>query len=241
MSGLLSWVLGPRDAERGRAKGWDDRVESPEAFRERLLREHVPPSYRPMLHLLATVAPGVASLAWVLATGLQGPRAVEWLTVPATFVVANLFEWRVHKNLLHRRWKPAAILYDRHTPIHHRLYREDKMAMESDREWIFVLMPAFAVAGVVATTAPIAWVLATLTTPTVGKLFLVTAAGYAVAYEVTHLAYHLPDDHPVGKLGLIQKLKRHHARHHDPKRMQNWNFNVTVPLADWLFGTIAKD
>jgi hypothetical protein len=241
MSGLLDWVLGPRDKQRGQQKSWDDAAESPEAFRERMLREQVPETYRPLVHLFFTVAPAVGSLAWVCASGLRGAKASEWLTVPITFVGANLFEWRIHKVLLHKRWKPAAILYDRHTPVHHRIYREDDMAMRSDKEWMFVLMPAFAVGSVVAMTAPLAWAIAKVTTPNVGKLFLVTAASYMVGYELTHLAYHLPDDHPVAKLEIIRMLKRHHARHHDPKRMQKWNFNVTVPLGDWLFGTTAKD
>lgn len=241
LSGLLERVMGPRDRRRGERKGWDDAVEDAEAFRERMLREQVPASYRPRLHLAFTVAPGVGTLAWVLATGLRRPRPVEWLTVPVTFVAANFFEWRVHKHLLHRRWRPAAVLYDRHTPVHHRIYREENMAMRSEREWRFVLMPAFAVGGVVALTAPIAWALGKVTSPNAGKLFLVTAASYMVGYELTHLAYHLPDDHPVARLGLLKLLKRHHARHHDPRRMQRENFNVTVPLADWILGTMAAD
>ena len=27
--------------------------------------------------------------------------------------------------------------------------------------------------------------------------------------------------------------------HHDPKLMQRWNMNVTVPLWDWVRGTVA--
>jgi hypothetical protein len=241
LAGLLERVLGPRDKRRGQSKGWDDADEDAAAFRERMLREEVPASYRPLGHLFFTVAPGVGALLWAASTGLRDPKPVEWLTVPVTFLVANVFEWQVHKSVLHRRWTPAAILYDRHTPIHHRLYREEDMAMRSDKEWRFVLMPAFAVGSVVAMTAPLAWAIAKATTPNVGKLFLVTAASYMVGYELTHLAYHLPDDHPIAKIPLIQRLRRHHARHHDPRRMQRWNFNVTVPLADWLFGTTAED
>src|SRR4051812_10219892 len=109
MSALIDRMLGPRDKRRGQSKRWDDEVESPEAFRERMLGEQVPDGYAPLRHLFFTVAPGVGALAWAFATGLDDAKAVEWLAVPATFVIANMFEWRVHKNLLHRRWKPAAI------------------------------------------------------------------------------------------------------------------------------------
>ena len=61
---------------------------------------------------------------------------------------------------------------------------------------------------------------------------------YVIAYEVTHLLYHLPEA-LVGDSRLVRVLKEHHARHHDPRLMQKWNFNVTVPLADWVLKTIA--
>ncbi len=38
---------------------------------------------------------------------------------------------------------------------------------------------------------------------------------------------------------IIRALRTHHARHHDPRLMQRWNFNVTVPLFDAVMGTIA--
>jgi len=34
-------------------------------------------------------------------------------------------------------------------------------------------------------------------------------------------------------------LRRHHAAHHDPRLMTRYNFNVTFPIADRLFGTVA--
>ena len=36
-------------------------------------------------------------------------------------------------------------------------------------------------------------------------------------------------------------LRRHHALHHDPKLMQKWNFNVSLPLWDLVRGTIARE
>ena len=37
---------------------------------------------------------------------------------------------------------------------------------------------------------------------------------------------------------ILGVLRRHHAWHHTPELMQRWNFNVTVPLADWILRTI---
>ena len=44
-------------------------------------------------------------------------------------------------------------------------------------------------------------------------------------------------DSPIGRSGIIGVLRRHHALHHTPELMQHWNFNVTVPLADWILRT----
>ena len=63
---------------------------------------------------------------------------------------------------------------------------------------------------------------------------------YVVSYEWLHLSFHLPATHFIARLGVVKKLKRHHATHHDPRLMQKWNFNVTVPLWDWVRGTIWR-
>jgi len=36
-------------------------------------------------------------------------------------------------------------------------------------------------------------------------------------------------------------LREHHRRHHHPALMQKWNFNVTVPLFDWVHRTLAPE
>jgi sterol desaturase/sphingolipid hydroxylase (fatty acid hydroxylase superfamily) len=64
-----------------------------------------------------------------------------------------------------------------------------------------------------------------------------TVGSYTSFYEVTHLTYHLPKEHLLQRIGLIRWLSRHHARHHDQSLMAKWNFNVTVPLWDFLLRT----
>ncbi|HUE39224.1 MAG TPA: hypothetical protein VMR29_06945, partial [Candidatus Binatia bacterium] len=60
-------------------------------------------------------------------------------------------------------------------------------------------------------------------------------------YELSHLSYHLPPTSFVGRRWLVRVLRQHHARHHDPRLMQRWNFNVTIPFWDWVQGTIVAD
>ena len=57
-------------------------------------------------------------------------------------------------------------------------------------------------------------------------------------YEWLHLLHHSPPEGPVAGSRWARWLRRHHARHHDPTRMQQGNFNISLPLFDFLVGTV---
>jgi hypothetical protein len=194
--------------------------------------------YNPWCHLAATTGIGLAVLI-VASLNVHGIRPVELLIIPGVFLMSNGFEWRVHKYVLHRRLWPVQVIYDRHTPEHHAIYMTNDMSIRSTQEFRLVLMPAMGILGIVIATTPIAYGVRLLFGANVGWLFLVSAALYMVLYEVSHLSYHLPPESFVGRRRLVRWLREHHARHHDPRLMQKWNFNVTIPLFDWLYGTIA--
>lgn len=201
----------------------------------------VPRWYSPYWHLAGTA--GIGVLAITLAVlNLHAVRWTQLLVVPPILVFANFFEWWAHKNVLHRpRW-PFGILYDKHTPLHHRIYRWEDMAIRNVRELAFVLIPARGVLGICFSASPLAFAIGLVFGPNVGWLALTTMSLYVVAYELTHLCYHLPASHPLQRVPLIKRLSAHHARHHDPALMARWNFNVTVPFADWVLGTmLPKD
>jgi len=208
-----------------------------EEFRRALLSEY-PRWYSAWAHLAGTLTPGIAALALSIAF-ISELRPIELLAVPVTLVISNLSEWHAHRNLLHCRWPPAGVLYDRHTPEHHRIYRYGTMAIQSSKELRLVLIPAYGVFALVAINAPLAALVGWLFGPNVGWLFLATSALYVVSYELTHLSYHLPEASFIGRRAFVRWMREHHARHHDPRLMQRWNFNVTLPLGDWLFGTMA--
>lgn len=203
----------------------------------------IPSWYNPWAHLMATTGIGVLALllgTWQL--GKLGPvKASDLLIIPITFLLANLFEWRVHKHVLHRRRWPMEILYDKHTPMHHMIYIEEDMTLRSQREFRLVLIPAAGVLGVVLVTTPFAVLISALWSTAAGWMFLVSASLYMVTYELLHLAYHAPKDSFIGRLRFISAMRRHHARHHNPRLMQRYNFNVIIPLSDYLLGTMAPD
>lgn len=198
----------------------------------------IPRWYRPWAHLAATAGIGVVVWAVALVALVRTPpRAIDALVPPVVLVLANALEWAAHKHLLHKRRWPLHELFDRHTPEHHAVYVDGDMAIGDARELRLVLIPAVGVLGIVLAMSAFGAVFAMLLGAGAGWLFVLTASSYVVGYELSHLAYHLPATHPVGRLRAIGWLREHHSIHHDPSLMQKRNFNVTIPLFDWLLGT----
>ncbi len=197
----------------------------------------LPPRYSPALHLAIPTAGGIALAALALSR-LSHLAAWQVALVPLFLAFGNAVEWHAHRGLLHRRTRFLERLYVRHTPQHHRLYVADDMAVRSWRELRFVLLPAHAVFAIVLLTAPIPIAFALLGQPNLSWLWIASAAVYLLSYEWLHLAYHLPDGHPVARLSAVRRLRRHHQLHHAPHLMQRWNFNVTLPLWDIVRGTV---
>ena len=158
--------------------------------------------------------------------------------MPLTLFFAFGFEWRVHRKVLHRRAPGLGLLYERHELAHHVVYTYDDMAMRDRREWWLVLMPAYAVVLVALVNTPLAIALGALFGVNTGCLYLVASMFFFLSYEWLHLAYHLPRESRVGRNPLIARLREHHRRHHDPRLMKRWNFNVTVPVFDAILGTL---
>lgn len=211
------------------------RADRKEAFRAKVVGE-IPAAYSPTFHLLGPAALGVGVLVgsvWML----HDLRAVELATIPITLFLGLGFEWRVHKSILHERMPGLSTLYVRHELHHHVIYTYDDMTMRERREWRLVLMPAYAIVLVFGMLVPLGLGVWRLLGMNVTLLFVATSMIFFLAYEWMHLAYHLPPEHPVSRIGLIQRLRELHRRHHEPRLMKRWNFNVTVPLFDWIHGT----
>ncbi len=210
-----------------------------EELRARLVAE-IPAWYSPWAHLAFPSLVGLGTMAACLAL-LRDLRAVELLTVPLTFLLINAGEWRIHRDLLHKRTPPLTVLYDRHTPQHHMVFVTDDMAMRSRKEFRLVLIPAYGIVAAAFGALPIPtamWLGLGWRNPAL--LFMATTMAYVVSYEWLHLAYHLPSTSAIGRNAVIARLRRHHAVHHAPELMQKWNFNVTVPLWDWVRRTIYR-
>lgn len=212
-----------------------------ETYRQRYRREHVSGRYSGSLHLGFTVSVCAVTIVWCL-SGLQNVTAPEWLTVPVTFLYANLVEYLGHRGPMHHPVRGLRLIFDRHTRQHHRFFDEDAMAFDSPRDYKAVLFPPvlilFYLAGF---AAPAGFLIAWLFSFNAALLFVATAVGYFLNYEVLHFAYHAPRDSRLARLRLIKRLRTLHTLHHRTGLMQRYNFNITYPICDRLFGTYYRD
>lgn len=214
-------------------------LEKRDEVRRRVLAE-APRWYNPWVHVAIPSIFGFATIVTALSL-LEHPVGWYWLTVPITYLLTNMNEWFIHRDILHHRFPLAPILYDRHTPEHHMIYVTDDMEIRDWREFHLVLIPLYGLFLIFVTLLPINAFLWWLGLHDVALLYTATAMGYAVSYEWLHLSYHLPRDSWIGQLSVIQTLRRHHGVHHDPRLMQRWNFNVTLPFWDWVMRTSVPD
>lgn len=188
-------------------------------------------------HFAAILALAAAATA-LCARMVQAPVWWEWAAIPAGFLIANFVEWLAHKNPMHHPMKPLAVMYEMHALMHHRLFTESSMEAETTADFDMVLFsPPSLAFFLLGAAAPIAVLFFLLVSRNAGWLFTALAVDYYALYECFHLAYHLPEDSGVGRLPGMSRLRRHHTLHHDRRLMADWNFNVTFPLFDRLFGT----
>lgn len=57
-------------------------------------------------------------------------------------------------------------------------------------------------------------------------------------YEVMHFSYHLPDGSLVEKIPVWRELRQLHNLHHRRNIMTEKNFNITLPIFDYLLKTL---
>ena len=215
----------------------------PTAERDRIRQRCLarPGWYSPWLHLGITSLSGIAFFALGVAL-VHDVKAWQLGFAGLIFVVSNATEWRLHRDVLHKRNRgPAAVLYDRHTPEHHVIYTTDDMEIRERSEFRLVLIPWFGILGVALLTLPATLALWVAGQPNLAGLFMATTMLYVVSYEWLHLSYHLPARSFIGRMRVIGWLRRTHAVHHDPRLMQRWNFNVTLPLWDVVRRTYVTD
>ena len=152
-------------------------------------------------------------------------------------IVASFFEWMLHRFIMHRPVGKFTYPFERHTLIHHRIFRADPsyhLIREEDKHTIPMAWwngPVLVALSVVPFAA-VAWF--------IGGWGLIAGAvisfaSYYGAYEYIHWCMHLPRKRYVERSGIFFRLNGHHLLHH---RYMHKNFNVVLPLADACMGTL---
>lgn len=195
------------------------------------------PLYNGPVHIGVIYVVGLSVIAWCVSR-LDGARW-EWLLVIPVFVFSNLFEWWIHKHVMHRLvdvWALRAI-YDRHTRQHHQYFTDNEMTVTGSREWRIIFFPWRALFTFMALGTPFAIALGLFVNPNAGYILMITIVGQYLIYETFHYCCHVRDNAFVRNAPFINTIRRHHAAHHNYGIMMKCNMNLTFPIADWLMGT----
>jgi len=127
--------------------------------------------------------------------------------------------------------------YQRHTLIHHRIFKADHTyhLINEEDKWTIPMAWWNGPALIALTLLP--FLLASLLARHWGILSgaAVAISSYYGAYEYMHWCMHLPRKRNLERSGLFFRLNGHHLLHH---RYMRKNFNVVLPLADLCLGTL---
>ncbi len=200
------------------------------------------PHFSLSAHLTKTL--GVAAMICAFGAWLARDATLwHWAAFPLFWIVANFFEWGMHRFPMHRPLQPR-ILYTNHALVHHYGFQGDDQEIRGTVELSVVMMPWYTLIMVFAMASPIAVVAALVGGVPLAGVFLVSAVCYFLLYETIHTLHHLPmatlERIGVGKLRVLRALRAHHHHHHQLGNMAHTNFNVTAPLADAVLGTYYK-
>lgn len=206
------------------------------AFRDKRIGSR----YSGPLHLATTVSISLL-VAVVCILQLDAVRLLEWLTVPLTFLYANLSEYLGHCGPMHHKTRFLSKVFERHSIEHHAFFTDKAPTFESTQDFKAVLFPPILLVFFIAGFAvPVGAVLYWLFSANVGLLFILTAVLYFLNYELLHFAYHAEPESWIGRLPFMDRLRRHHLVHHNRELMTRYNFNIAYPICDRLFGTLYR-
>ena len=206
------------------------------AFRDR----RIGPRYSGPRHLATTISISL-SVALASAWMLEGVRPLEWLTIPLTFLYANLSEYLGHRGPMHHRTRFLSRLFERHSIEHHSFFTDKAASFDSSQDYKAVLFPPILLIFFVGSFAiPVGALLYWLISPNVCFLFVLTAVLYFLNYELLHFAYHTDSASWPARLPFMGRLRQHHIAHHNRQLMTRYNFNITYPICDLVFGTLYR-
>jgi hypothetical protein len=215
-------------------------------FRERYRASNREKFYSAYLHIGLTNSLALGGIAYSISQLAAISGSWSWLgdawILPVTFLYGNLAEYSLHRWVMHRKRKYLFLLFERHVLNHHFFFSDQRMACDAPSDYRVILFPT-GVLTLFATicVAPVAFALNHFLSPASAHLFTIGALTYFLNYEWFHLAYHQSETSWAARLPGMRSFQALHRTHHDKSLMSRYNFNITYPVGDLIFGTYRKD
>ncbi len=223
-----------------------DLIDSPMTDKQRAYRAEyrarIAGWYNGWLHIAVIYMIGLSAM-YIYTQNIAAVAWWEWLTIPAVFLISNVFEWFLHRHVMHRPQRIPALraIYQRHTLMHHQFFTETEMRFADHKDWRVTVFPPYALVVFILMSIPAATIAGLLISPNVGWLLIATTTSMYLLYEFMHFCCHVEDNAFVRHCPFVNTLRRHHTAHHDQSIMMERNMNLTFPISDWLFGTSDLD
>lgn len=210
-------------------------------YRKYFREKYIAPGYSGRRHLSLTVAVTLIVISLSL-YNLGNILPLEWLTIPLALFLANFVEYTAHKGPMHKKTRFIEEIFQRHAVQHHSFFTHEHMEFDEERDYNAVLFPPemllFFFGGI---ATPLGIMSYFVFGENVAWLFVLSVTFYFLNYEVMHFLYHVSEEAWTSKLPFMAALRKHHTLHHDRDLMNQYNFNITYPLCDILFGTSYKE
>src|SRR5437764_7388784 len=142
------------------------------AFRDDY-RQRISPWYSGLGHVVVIAAIGLLTI-WYCARNIHNPTPLEWLVVPVVFLASNIFEWAMHRYIMHRPVKGLMGIYKRHTLAHHQFFTEHEPTIDTGRDFRITFFPPYALTIFICMSAAAAGVIGVVWSANAGWLLVCT-------------------------------------------------------------------
>ncbi|MEE2903906.1 MAG: hypothetical protein VYC39_16385 [Myxococcota bacterium] len=162
------------------------------------------------------------------------------------FILFSFVEWFAHRYLMHRKALPSLLyrarayftdVYTNHAILHHRkfykIYDHELDPIGRELNLRFIWTDYFVTNLIFAPIHSLyIWYL-----PVGSAALAFMLLCYMFLWNHLHTEMHIPSNRWFFRNSAFRFLNRHHFLHH---RHPGRNFNVVIPLADYLFGTAIR-
>lgn len=205
-------------------------------------RQSIGKNYSGWAHMLTVLLVGLSVIFYAFSK-LDAVSRFEWLIFPAVILLVNFAEYYTHRWLGHRKTRYGKLFYSRHTGDHHSFFLAYAMEYKTVRDWRVVLFPVYLIfAFIVGLILPGGYILSQLVSMNAAYLFAAAGISGYLLYETMHFSYHIPRGSWAEKMFLVlpgwKALRHLHVLHHKRNKMAKINFNITLPIFDYLLGTL---